>query len=109
MACLRLTEPAPIQRPTFAGNQFDASGNLHEWWQQQTRKEFEKRAKCIIEQYGNETVRATITIGAHNEYLIRKYGVGATITTSTRNENLTRMAKGPTNTLVVQIGFTQIS
>ncbi|KAF8361762.1 nep-1 [Pristionchus pacificus] len=38
------------------GNQFDASGNLHEWWQQQTRKEFEKRAKCIIDQYGNETI-----------------------------------------------------
>ncbi|GMR38022.1 hypothetical protein PMAYCL1PPCAC_08217, partial [Pristionchus mayeri] len=38
------------------GNQFDASGNLHEWWQPQTRKEFEKRAQCIIEQYGNETI-----------------------------------------------------
>ncbi|GMS85785.1 hypothetical protein PENTCL1PPCAC_7960, partial [Pristionchus entomophagus] len=38
------------------GNQFDASGNLHEWWQAQTRREFEKRAQCIIEQYGNETI-----------------------------------------------------
>ncbi|GMT15634.1 hypothetical protein PFISCL1PPCAC_6931, partial [Pristionchus fissidentatus] len=38
------------------GNQFDGSGNLHEWWQPETRKEFSKRAQCIIDQYGNETI-----------------------------------------------------
>ena len=39
------------------GNQFGATGNLHEWWDEKTRAEFTRRAQCIIEQYGNETVR----------------------------------------------------
>ncbi|GMT15635.1 hypothetical protein PFISCL1PPCAC_6932 [Pristionchus fissidentatus] len=39
-----------------SGNQFDDSGNLHEWWQPKTRKEFSNRAQCIIDQYGNEAI-----------------------------------------------------
>lgn len=37
------------------GRQFDVNGNLVEWWDQETREQFLKKAKCIIEQYGNYT------------------------------------------------------
>jgi len=34
------------------GRQFDAHGNLKDWWTPEDAKEFEKRAACIVEQYG---------------------------------------------------------
>ncbi|KJH42220.1 peptidase family M13 [Dictyocaulus viviparus] len=34
------------------GRQFDAVGNLREWWNDETKIKFEKRAQCIINQYG---------------------------------------------------------
>lgn len=34
------------------GRQFDANGNLRDWWSKQDGEEFEKRADCIVEQYG---------------------------------------------------------
>jgi putative endopeptidase len=34
------------------GRQFDARGNLREWWTAQDAQEFEKRAKCFETQYG---------------------------------------------------------
>lgn len=41
------------------GRQFDLDGNLVDWWQPQTTSNFLKRAKCIIEQYGNYTEPST--------------------------------------------------
>ncbi|KAG5667541.1 hypothetical protein PVAND_015520 [Polypedilum vanderplanki] len=35
------------------GSRFDLNGNLQNWWRNQTRNEFESRAKCIINQYSN--------------------------------------------------------
>jgi predicted metalloendopeptidase len=35
-----------------SGRRFDAAGNLRDWWTQQDAREFEKRAGCIIDQYG---------------------------------------------------------
>lgn len=37
------------------GKQFDLDGNLADWWDPQTEKQFLEKAKCIIEQYGNYT------------------------------------------------------
>ena len=34
------------------GRQFDADGNLTDWWTEADAKEFEKRADCIVQQYG---------------------------------------------------------
>lgn len=34
------------------GRKFDADGNLKEWWTAEDGKEFEKRAKCVADQYG---------------------------------------------------------
>ncbi|XP_030375885.1 neprilysin-2 isoform X2 [Scaptodrosophila lebanonensis] len=41
------------------GRQFDVKGNLRDWWQPDTQKAYLEKAKCIIEQYGNYTDRAT--------------------------------------------------
>lgn len=37
----------------FAGSRYDADGNLNNWWDADTRREFDLRAKCIIDQYGS--------------------------------------------------------
>ncbi|KAK6738801.1 hypothetical protein RB195_020730 [Necator americanus] len=34
------------------GRQFDAVGNLREWWDPEVKKKFDERAECIINQYG---------------------------------------------------------
>ncbi|VDM63455.1 unnamed protein product [Angiostrongylus costaricensis] len=33
------------------GRQFDAVGNLRDWWSSEMKKQFEKRAQCFIDQY----------------------------------------------------------
>ena len=33
------------------GRQFDAKGNLREWWTPTVGKEFERRAECVVQQY----------------------------------------------------------
>lgn len=35
------------------GRKFDAQGNLKDWWTPQDAAEFERRAKCIVDQYSN--------------------------------------------------------
>lgn len=35
------------------GSQFDAAGNLKNWWTEKDQKEFEKRTGCLSEQYGS--------------------------------------------------------
>ncbi|MBS1851353.1 MAG: M13 family metallopeptidase [Acidobacteria bacterium] len=37
------------------GSQFDAKGNLRDWWTAQDKKEFETRTQCIADQYGSYT------------------------------------------------------
>ena len=34
------------------GRQFDAKGNLRDWWTPQDAKAFDERASCIVDQYG---------------------------------------------------------
>jgi endothelin-converting enzyme/putative endopeptidase len=38
------------------GRQFDARGNLRDWWTEKDGKEFESRAACIVDQYGRYVV-----------------------------------------------------
>ena len=44
------------------GRQFDATGNLKDWWTPGDAKEFEKRAGCISDQYSSYTIIDDIKI-----------------------------------------------
>jgi putative endopeptidase len=44
------------------GSQFDAQGNLRNWWTEADRKEFEKRAQCVVDQYSGYTIIDDIKI-----------------------------------------------
>ena len=44
------------------GRQFDAQGNLRDWWTAEDGKEFVKRASCISDQYSNYTIIDDIKI-----------------------------------------------
>jgi len=44
------------------GRQFDATGNLKDWWTPEDAKEFEKRAACISDQYSTYTIVDDIKI-----------------------------------------------
>jgi putative endopeptidase len=44
------------------GRQFDAQGNLRDWWTAEDAKEFEQRASCISNQYSNYTIIDDIKI-----------------------------------------------
>ncbi len=44
------------------GRQFDAKGNLKDWWTKEDSAEFEKRAKCVSDQYSQYTVVDDIKI-----------------------------------------------
>ena len=37
------------------GSQFDAQGNLRDWWTEQDKKEFEKRTQCVDDEYSGFT------------------------------------------------------
>jgi putative endopeptidase len=38
------------------GRQFDAKGNLRDWWTEADGKKFEERAQCVVDQYARYTV-----------------------------------------------------
>ena len=44
------------------GSQFDAQGNLRNWWTDQDRKAFEERTKCVVDQYSGYTIVDDIKI-----------------------------------------------
>jgi endothelin-converting enzyme/putative endopeptidase len=44
------------------GRQFDAKGNLKDWWTKNDAQEFQKRADCISEQYSSYTIVDDIRI-----------------------------------------------
>ena len=39
-----------------AGRQFDAKGNLKDWWSKKDAKEFTDRSQCIVDQYAQYTI-----------------------------------------------------
>ncbi len=44
------------------GSQFDAQGNLRNWWTEADRKAFEQRAQCVVDQYSGYTIVDDIKI-----------------------------------------------
>ena len=46
------------------GRQFDAKGNLKDWWTKQDGGEFEKRTQCVVDQYGQYIIVDDITINS---------------------------------------------
>jgi endothelin-converting enzyme/putative endopeptidase len=38
------------------GRRYDAAGNLRDWWSPAVGKEFERRAQCVVRQFGEYTV-----------------------------------------------------
>jgi putative endopeptidase len=44
------------------GRQFDAKGNLKDWWTKDDAKAFEERAQCIVDQYSTYTIVDDIKI-----------------------------------------------
>jgi endothelin-converting enzyme/putative endopeptidase len=44
------------------GRQFDAKGNLHDWWTKTDAEEFQKRADCVSDEYSQFTVIDDIKI-----------------------------------------------
>ncbi len=46
------------------GRQFDAHGNLHDWWTAADAKEFQARADCVANQYAQYTVVDDIKINS---------------------------------------------
>ena len=46
------------------GRQFDAKGNLKDWWTKKDAKEFDERAQCIVDQYAQYTVVDDIKINS---------------------------------------------
>jgi len=46
------------------GRQFDAKGDLRDWWTEADAREFEKRASCVVEQYSHYTVIDDVRINS---------------------------------------------
>ena len=46
------------------GRQFDAKGNLKEWWTEKDAREFTDRAQCIVDQYAQYTIVDDIKINS---------------------------------------------
>jgi len=46
------------------GRQFDAKGNLKDWWTPQDAKQFEQRAACVVDQYAQYKVVEDIKINS---------------------------------------------
>lgn len=45
------------------GRQYDLNGNLFNWWNPGTERQFLKKAQCIIEQYSNYTdLKTNLTV-----------------------------------------------
>ena len=44
------------------GRQFDAKGNLDDWWTETDATQFNERAECIVKQYGNYSPVADVKL-----------------------------------------------
>jgi putative endopeptidase len=58
------------------GSQFDAQGNLRNWWTDADRKEFEQRAQCVVDQYSGYTIIDDIKINGKTDERRRSGGSG---------------------------------
>jgi len=48
------------------GAQFDADGNLKDWWQPDTQKQFKQRTQCVIDQYSKYEVSGGTKLNGAN-------------------------------------------
>ena len=46
------------------GRQFDAKGNLRDWWTKEDGEQFEKRAQCVVDQYAQYIIVDDIKINS---------------------------------------------
>ena len=51
------------------GRQFDAKGNLSDWWTEQDAKEFEKRASCVSDQASGTSLSTTSKSTANSRWV----------------------------------------
>merc|ERR1712142_130531 len=62
------------------GSQYDGTGNLNNWWSEETKMGFSSRAQCFIDQYGNFTVPELVDIlGEEDAHLNGKNTQGENI------------------------------
>jgi predicted metalloendopeptidase len=57
----------------YIGRQFDKSGNLKQWWDDDVIAKFKEKAQCIVDQYGNYTVPevgVNVGISVQSEFLL---------------------------------------
>jgi putative endopeptidase len=47
------------------GAQYDGAGNLVNWWEPDTQRQFEQRTRCVIDQYSGYRAAGTRLDGAH--------------------------------------------
>jgi putative endopeptidase len=47
------------------GSQFDPDGNLHDWWQPETEKQFKARTQCVVDQYAGYESSGKRLDGSH--------------------------------------------
>jgi len=45
------------------GSQFDAQGNMKNWWQPETEKQFKARTQCVVDQYSKYGLNGANTAG----------------------------------------------
>ncbi|HEX5057710.1 MAG TPA: M13 family metallopeptidase, partial [Kofleriaceae bacterium] len=45
------------------GAQYDAQGNMKNWWQPETEKQFKQRTQCVIDQYSKYGLNGANTVG----------------------------------------------
>jgi putative endopeptidase len=45
------------------GSQYDAQGNMKNWWQPETENQFKQRTQCVVEQYSKYGLNGANTLG----------------------------------------------
>jgi putative endopeptidase len=84
------------------GAQYDADGNLKDWWQPQTEKLFKQRTQCVVNQYNNYEISGVKLNGANTtgENIADIGGVKLALTAY-------RALRAPAKDTVVADGFTE--
>jgi predicted metalloendopeptidase len=85
------------------GSQFDAVGNLSNWWQPETEKKFKQRTQCVVDQYSQYTVAGGAKVNGANtvgENIADIGGIKLALTAM-------RKLRAPAPDTVVADGFTE--
>ena len=49
-----------------SGRQYDEFGNLNDWWDKKSEAQYEKRVKCLENQYDNYTVLDGVNVSLNS-------------------------------------------